>query len=324
MLARTAQGLYWMSRYLERSQHLCRLLRLQSQALIDRPVREINLGWSRIYGSVGRVPPAGYIESFDSDSYALADSFALAGDATFERSNPESVWSCFALGRENARQMRWSISAEMWGCLNLAYLRIKDLNIEDIWRTSPESFYANLEEDIDKFNGVASNTMYRDEGWHFLRLGQFVERAQLQTSLLITQLELDESGENGDVNIADWMTLLRMYHAVEAYNRRFNVAVEPENVLDVLTTDGLLPVSLARTLDRAGLEISSIGTGPDARASDSTRRLAGRLSSMIHYEWPDREDKKAMLERANELCRDLHRRLSDTYFEYSTEELPRQ
>ena len=103
--------------------------------------------------------------------------------------------------------------------------------------------------------------MYRDEGWHFLRLGQFVERAQLQTSLLITQLELDESGENGDVNIADWMTLLRMYHAVEAYNRRFNVAVEPENVLDVLTTDGLLPVSLGAHSGQGRLEISSIGTG---------------------------------------------------------------
>lgn len=325
MLARTAQGLYWMSRYLERSQHLCRLLRLQSQALIDRPVREINLGWSRIYGSVGRVPPAGYIESFESDNYALADSYTLAGDATFERDNPESVWSCFALGRENARQMRWSISAEMWSCLNLAYLRIKDLNIEDIWRASPESFYANLEEDIDTFNGVAATTMYRDEGWHFLRLGQFIERAQLLTSLLITQLELDENGENDDAHFAaDWMSLLRLYHAVEAYNRRFNVEVKPDNVLDVLTTDGLLPVSLARTLDRAGLEISSIGAGPDARASDSTRRLAGRLSSMIHYDWPDSQDKRAMLARADELCRDLHRRVSDTYFEYSTEDLPRQ
>ncbi len=321
MLARTAQGLYWMSRYLERAQHLCRLLRLQSEALVDRPIRDINLGWNRIYLSMGREPPAGDILQFDSDNYTLADSFTLAGDATFERSNPGSVWSCFTLGRENARQMRQSISVEMWSCLNLAYLRMQDLSIQKIWRTSPESFYAGVEAEIDTFTGVASATMYRDEGWNFLRLGQFIERAQLLSALLTTQIDLEEASE--EHSVADWMSLLRLYHAVEAYSRQFNVEVEPENVLDVLTTDGLLPGSLIRSVDRAGFEIAAIGVGPDARASDSTRRLAGRLSSMLHYEWPDQEDKRALLERVDELCRELHQRLSDTYFEYSSENMPR-
>ena len=321
MLARTAQGLYWMSRYLERAQHICRLLRLQSEALVDRPIRDINFGWSRIYTSFGREPPAGGIMQLDSDNYTLADSFTLAGDTTFERTNPDSVWNCFILGRENARQMRQSISAEMWTCLNLSYLRIQKLSIQEIWRTSPESFYASVENDIDTFTGVASATMYRDEGWNFLRLGQFVERAQLLSSLLITQIDLDEISE--EQSVADWMSLLRLYHAVEAYGRQFNVEVEPENVLDVLATDGLLPGSLIRSVDRAGFEIAAVGAGPDARASDSTRRLAGRLSSVLHYDWPDHEDKRAMLDRVNTLCRELHQHVSDTYFEYSSENLPR-
>ena len=321
MLARTAQGLYWMSRYLERAQHFCRLLRLQSEALVDRPVRDINFGWSRIYVSMGREPPAGEIVLIQNDNYTLADSFTLAGDTTFERTNPDSVWSCFSLGRENARQMRQSISAEMWSCLNLAYLRIQDLSIQEIWRTSPESFYASVEGEIDTFTGVASATMYRDEGWNFLRLGQFIERAQLLSSILIAQIDLGESNE--EQSVADWIGLLRLYHAVEAYNRLFNVEVEPENVLDVLATDSLLPCSLIRSVDRAGFEIAAIGTGPDARASDSTRRLSGRLSSALHYDWPDHEDKRAMLERVNTLCRELHQQLSDTYFDYSSENMLR-
>ncbi len=321
MLARTAQGLYWMSRYLERAQHYCRLLRLQSEALVDRPVRDINFGWSRIYASMGREPPAGEIVLLQNDNFTLADSFTLAGDTTFERTNPDSVWSCFSLGRENARQMRQSISAEMWSCLNLAYLRIQSLSIQEIWRTSPESFYASVEGEIDTFTGVASATMYRDEGWNFLRLGQFIERAQLLAAILIAQIDLDETSE--EQSVADWISLLRLYHAVEAYNRQFNVEVEPENVLDVLTTDGLLPASLIRSLDRAGFEIRSIGAGPDGRASDATRRLAGRLSSMLHYEWPDYEDKRAMLDQVNTLCRELHQQLSDTYFNYSSEIMPR-
>ena len=180
MLSRSAQGLYWMGRYLERADHLCRLLKLQVEALVDLPVPEIQFGWSRMYAIVDRQPPFGADFALDeNDDFTLADSYTLAGDLTFERSNPDSVRNCFALGRENARQMRHCISAEMWTCLNLAWLRIHDLDIEDIWKDSPENFYARTTREIETFVGVAEATMYRDEGWHFMRLGLFIERAQL-------------------------------------------------------------------------------------------------------------------------------------------------
>ena len=78
MLARSAQGLYWMSRYLERAEHLCRMLRMQTEILVDRPLREIHFGWIRIYGSIGRQPPSGDIELLEDGDYSLADSYALA------------------------------------------------------------------------------------------------------------------------------------------------------------------------------------------------------------------------------------------------------
>ena len=186
MLARSAHGLYWMSRHLERAKHLCRLLRLQSEALVDRPIREIHLGWNRIYSSVGRHPPIGGIVMLDNDDYMLADSYTLADDLTFERTNPDSVWSCFAARRENARQMRQCISYEMWASLNLAYLRVQEVAIQDIWTASPESFYSGVVAEIDTFSGVAADTMYRDEGWQFMQLGQVIERAQLLCALLLT------------------------------------------------------------------------------------------------------------------------------------------
>ena len=157
MLSRSAQGLYWMGRYMERAQHLSRLMRLQTEALVDRPVREIYFGWRRIYTSISRQPPGGSLELHEDDDYTLADSYTLADDLTFERSNPGSVWSCFALGRENARQMRHCISAEMWTSLNLAYLRIQKLGIQDIWATSPESFYAETAAEINTLAGVAGS-----------------------------------------------------------------------------------------------------------------------------------------------------------------------
>ncbi len=350
MLARSAQGLYWMGRYLERADHLCRLLRLQTEALVDRPIAEIYNGWNRIYSCLDRQPPGarpdslpGYDPASDNgflqvmgvpgtrawqssggDEYTLADSFTLADDLTFERSNPCSVFSCFAMGRENARQIRHRISAEMWRSLNLAYLRIQRVGILDIWNTSPESFYDEIDADIDNFMGVAAASMYRDEGWHFMQLGRFIERAQLAAALLIAQIEQfpvydSDPVDDSDSSLAsesDWVTLLRMYHAMAAYNRTYSVEIVPEQVLDLLTTDPLLPDSLCRSLDLADAELESIAPGPDARADAAARRLAGRLVAMVHYDWPDTADRQRLLIRLRSRCLELHSLVSTAFFNY--------
>ena len=316
MLARTAQGIYWMSRYMERAQHLCGMLKMQSEALVDRPIREIHLGWNRIYVSIGRMPPAGGTVLVDNDDYMLADSYTLADDLTFERTNPDSVWNCFAQGRENARQMRQSISAEMWSCLNVAYLQVQGMNIQDIWRGSPEGFYTWMVGQLDTFAGIASATMYRDEGWHFMQLGYFIERAQLLTGLLNAQLELDETG--GEHSDGDWISLLRLYHALEVHNRTYSIEVKPESVIELLSTDILLPGSLTRSLDMALYEISAIGSGPDERSSGNVKELAGSLASTIHN-WKDQPDKRTLLARVNADCRELHQLVNQTYFDYSSE-----
>ena len=326
MLARSAQGLYWMSRYLERAEHLCRMLRLQTEIMVDRPVREIHFGWNRIYGCIGRHPPSGQIEQLTdgdeylADSFALADSYTLADDLTFERSNPASVWSCFALGRENARQMRQCISAEMWTRLNLAYLRLQGMDIAQIWKVSPESFYAETAGEINTVAGVSAATMYRDEGWRFIQLGRSIERAQLTASLLLSQIA--GGGVDEEASEADWVSLLRLYHAFDAYRRRYSVEVEPANVLDLLATDPLLPGSLCRSLDSASRHVAAIGRGPDAAMSESALRLSGRLTSLVHYEWPDRPDRADLLEQISVHCRNLHQLVTDTYFDYASDDLP--
>lgn len=320
MLSRSAQGLYWMGRYLERAQRLCILLRLQTEALVDRPAREIYFGWSRIYGSMNCNPPVGTLELLDGDDYTLADSYTLADDLTFERSNPASVWSSFALGRENARQMRHCISAEMWTRLNLAYLRIQSLGIQDIWSVAPENFYAQTAAEIDTFTGVAGSTMYRDQGWSFMQLGRFIERAQLAVSLLLTQLASDASTkEDSD---ADWTSLLRACHALDAYSRIYSVEVHPSHVLDLLVTDSALPDSVCWAVDMASAELASMESGPGERSSAAARRLIGRMGALIHYDWPDREDREDVLLQVRGYCWELHSLITEAYFDYPIEDVP--
>ena len=321
MLSRSAQGLYWMGRYLERASHLCRLLQLQVEALVDRPAAEIHFGWSRIYAVLDRQPPSGDDLALDeSDEFTLADSYTLAGDLTFERSNPESIRSCFALGRENARQMRHCISAEMWTCLNLAWLRIRELDVEDIWKVSPESFYAETTREIDAFIGVADTTMYRDEGWRFMQLGRFIERAQLLVALLLAQLATGRA-PNAPPELG-WTSLLRACQAFDAYKRAYSVEVQPDRVLDLLVTDPLLPGSLHRSLETLASELAAIGPGPGLRAGAAAERLAGRLCALIRYDWPDRQDRTALLAQAREQSLELHDLVNAAYIDYAPEDAP--
>ena len=241
-------------------------------------------------------------------------------DLTFERSNPGSVWSCFALGRENARQMRHCISAEMWTRLNLAYLRLQKLGIRDIWTTSPENFYAETSAEINTFSGVAGATMYRDDGWGFMQLGRLIEHTQLSASLLLAQLAAETTTrEESDY---DWTSLLRIYNAFEAYNRKYGVEVHPGQVLDLLVTDPLLPNSLCRSMDVASAELAALGAGPDTESSAAARRLVGRLGALVNYDWLDREDHGEFLRQVGEYCRELHNLVTAAYFDYSVEDAP--
>ena len=294
MLARSAEGLYWMGRYLERAGHLCRLLRLQTEALVDRPIAEIYAGWSRIYRSLDREPPGGTLEVVVSDDFTLADSFTLADDLTFEPSNPDSIRSCFVMGRENARQMRHYISGEMWLRLNLAYLRMQGRGISEIWRTSPEGFYAETEADIDTFMGTAAATMYRDLAWRFVQLGRFIERAQALASLLLTQLTLDE--EVDEPSETDWTGLLRLHHALEAYNRHIqHRGTRPIRPWTSWPPTRCCPTQSATRWTGCRRSWLQLDQGLNYEAVAASLRLAGRLSGLVHHQWPDSDDHGALL-----------------------------
>lgn len=318
MLSRNAQGLYWMNRYIERVHHLARVLQLQTESLVDRPIREIHFGWIRIYRSINRIPPAGDIELIQDDDFTLADSYALTDDLTFEASNPDSLISCFAMARENARQMRQCISAEMWTTLNLSHLRMRNLRIQDIWIPSPETFYEQTATEINTFIGVSGISMYRDQGWRFMQLGRFIERAQLLASLLLNQLQISKT--IGDDSEADWTSLLRIYHAFDAYDSKYSVEVHPDQVLNLLATDPLLPNSLSNALENVENQLALLPQGPDTQASDSAQNLAKSLNSIINNEWEHTEDKYPLLLSINQQCKELHYHISNTYFEYSLDQ----
>ncbi|MDE0306281.1 MAG: alpha-E domain-containing protein [Albidovulum sp.] len=313
MLSRNAQGVYWLGRYLERADLLCRMMKEQVGALVDRPVEEINFAWRRLFACM-QYTPAGGLFNVASDNFTQADSFTLAGETTFEEGNPNSLTACIRMGRENARQMRNCISAEMWTSLNLSYLKFLDSDIVSIWRRSPEAFFDETSRDLRSFFGIAHATMYRDEAWLFLQLGRAVERAQGSVSLLLAQVAEETKLETGLEYGLE--SLLAIFEARETYRRRFGFDVASERVRELLVTDPRLPNSIRQSTDAAFENLNKMGPAPDGDF-EMPLRIAGRTCSLVRYEWPDVDDRRKLLKEISEGTRQIHASVEKGFFHNS-------
>ncbi len=321
MLSRSAQGLYWIGRYLERAQHGCRLLADQMEALEDRTVEEIDRCWRRLYSGLGQTPVGGGLSSSEGDeNFMRADAYTLADDLTFEAKNPDSIHNCLALARENARKVRHVLGGDMWFGLNVAYLGLRDTAIADIWADGPGAFYRRTEDAIQAFLGIAESAMYRDEGWHFLRLGRFVERAQLLAALLEAQLAVCPADDPHAE--ADWRALLRICEARLAHNRLHGFDYRPDKVIDLLVSDPLLSHSIRHALAQIREALEAISTR--GRLAVALERRTGRMVAHIDYGWPERDAGAARgaLREVRDSCRRLHEDIDATYFHYEIEDAP--
>ena len=326
MLARSAECLYWIGRYLERTEHLCQLLGVQIGALIDRPVRELTFGWHRIYKHLQETPPsAGQEDEFTfSEDETLADAFTLTDDLTFETGNKYSIWSCFAQSRENARQVRHCISEDMWSSLNLSYLRVRNATLADIWQDEPELFYVDLVRDVNTFFGMASVSMYRDEGWDFLQLGKTIEHLQLRVNLLAIQSQDSIPLPSDGSRDFEWTSLLNAYRANGAYQQNYGIDINGEDALDMLVSNADLPNSLMYAITRTDERIRALDLAPDAKSGETALRISGRLKSLVDHEWPDSDDRTRMLLLISNLADRLHGQIAEAWFNYRNENAARQ
>ena len=119
-----------------------------------------------------------------------------------------------------------------------------------------------------------------------------------------------------------WTSLLRACHALDAYSRIYSVEVHPSHVLDLLVTDSALPDSVCWAVDMASAELASMESGPGERSSAAARRLIGRMGALIHYDWPDREDREDVLLQVRGYCWELHSLITEAYFDYPIEDVP--
>lgn len=307
MLARVADSLYWMGRYLERAEHVSRLSQVMLNATLDNSDAAVRTGWIAL-ASLG-----------DEEAANVGAPQETARILVLDRDNPSSVISAVATARENARQVRDQMTTESWERLNLLYLRLTARTAASAFDSGAEAFLSEVIADLHLFKGASDSTMSHGEGWRFLSLGIYLERAQLIARLL--EVCFGQSRPEPATDHIALVGLLRMACALEPYLRAYTAEIEPRHILQFLLFDEEFPRSIrfCTSLIQDNLKVLAAqaalgGQGPE--------RLAGRLHARLQFADEGAlsgGEASALLTTVVSECIDIHKAVYEAFVAYPLE-----
>ncbi|MEV7694295.1 alpha-E domain-containing protein [Microbacterium sp. NPDC089189] len=265
MLSRIAESLFWIGRYIERSDGTARILDVHLQLLLEDPWIDEDTACRSLLSVMGSSPPDD-IENVNRE-YVLA---RLAVD----RMNPSSILYSLTSSRENARRAREIVSTELWECLNTTNARMpRRLQTDKV-----HEFFQWVRERAALAVGIVDSSTSRDEAWQFFTLGRSIERADMTARLLATRSLTEASGPS-------WTTILRSCGAYEAYLRTYRGMPSARNAAEFLLLDRLFPRSIIYSISRAEECISAIDPREDRVGhSNQVLRALGRIRNDLEYQ----------------------------------------
>ena len=275
MLARVADSIYWMSRYIERAENVARFIEVNLNLMLDLPVGSAQQ-WQPLVDTTG-------------DAAAFAKRYGMATQRnviqflTFDPESANSIRSCLRAARENARSVREIISSEMWEQLNEFYLMVNSADAGS--RTDPQELFASVRMAGHLFNGVTDATMTHNEGWHFCQLGRMLERADKTSRILDVKYFLLLPSANDVGTTSDdiqWAAVLRSASAFEMY-RKSHGRIAPDRVVEFLLFEKEFPRAIQYCLMRARESVHAISGTPVGMFQHPVERLLGDLCSELAY-----------------------------------------
>jgi uncharacterized alpha-E superfamily protein len=323
LLSRVADSLYWMSRYLERAEHTTRLLDVNLNLMLDESATSSDHRWMRLLQAMGKPRRM----KWDGDPYELARTL------TFNAENKSSVLSCIVRARENARHVREQISTEQWHRINSLYLDVTRSELQTQMQTqaldgsseTPAAFLQQVMEAVHQFQGVTDSTMSHGEGWHFIQVGRFLERASATAMLLEAYNEdvwskLDRAAEGNEY--LEWMGLLRSATAFEAYCKVYTADITPERILEFLLLDEEFPHSVRFSIDKLSGALESIQKVAGKSRAEDLHRMAGKLKASLAFASVDEilsGDVVGHLRNIQKQCQAVHETIYHLYVDYSVQ-----
>jgi uncharacterized alpha-E superfamily protein len=275
MLSRTADHLYWMSRYIERAESLARLVDAHYRMSLLPHAGE------KLAQSLNSTMTALHMQEAYNERHETIEPNAVLEFVSLDREYSGSIFSCLRSARENARAVRGSLTSELWETLNSTWLDARSQASRRSARADIGQFVEWVKERSHLTRGVTIGTMLRDEAFHFTRIGTFLERADSTARILTAhQSDLVPGADAGVVpDPYQWSVLLRALSAFEVYRRVYRDVITPSKVAQLLILRDDMPRSLLRCCKEVYSNLKSVSNEQSAE----TERRAGEMHAMLHF-----------------------------------------
>jgi uncharacterized alpha-E superfamily protein len=297
-----------MNRYLERAEHSARLIAVKLESMIEQSREDADSAWARVVAALSAedyVPPS-------------PDAFAVTQALAFDRFNSSSLLSSLRNARDNARQVREQLSSEVWEHLNRLYLRLQPVAMDGIWAHAPARLFREVLDELHTLGGVTYSTLSHGEGWYFLELGRYIERAQLVSRLL----DLHYGAAADAPKYFDWLVLLKFCSGFEPYCKLYTAALKPEKIAEFLLFDAEFPHSVRFAVDRVGAALARVAPGAPPARRAAVERLAGKLKASVDFAQIDELMNGAIAPFLADIarqCEKIHEAVYAAYITYGAE-----
>lgn len=277
MLGRVANTIYWMNRYLERAENYARFMDVNFNLSLDLPPSH-KQQWQPLVQITGDWDL--YQEHNDTTEKSKVMYFL-----TFDVNNPNSIYNCILKARENARAVRTEITKEVWEQINSLYFLVKDA-LEKKRHTDKNlrGFFTQIKNGCQLVYGMYDATMSRNDGWHFGKLGQMLERADKTSRVLDTKyhLLLASPGLVGSSSdLIEWAALLKSVSAYDMYRKKFG-KLTSTGIAEFLILDSEFPRSILACLVIAESSLMTL-SGSSTGFSNEAQKKLGALKSQLEY-----------------------------------------
>ncbi len=276
LLARTAENLFWMARYVERAESVARLLyaTLRISQMASAYPEETNEWETALRGAA--------CDQLFFDRHPAATPEAVIAFMAFSDDNPSSIRNCLRSARQNARSVRTALTSDTWEAINASWLELKRVDTRDFSPRGINRFIGWVKETSLRIDGSAMRTMLRSDRYWFTRLGLYIERADTTARLLEIKCNLllpREERVGGSLDYYQWTALLRAVSAQSAYHWVYRQHLRPDLIADLVILREEMPRSLASCYDNLSdyLEAIAQAYGRQGPAQRQARKTIGRL-----------------------------------------------
>jgi uncharacterized alpha-E superfamily protein len=281
MLSRTADHLFWMSRYTERAENTARILDVNYQtSLLPQSNDEAQAGWVGLL-SISELLPS-YRKKYGEEITPRNVLDFMVRD----ESNPSSIVTCLRAARENARAVRGALTTEFWETQNQTWLELGRMLKGKEFERDPSQFFEWVKFRSHLSRGVAIGTMLRDQAYNFYRMGTFLERADNTARLLDVKYHAaysdhtsDAAAMEEDFDFYQWSAILRSVSAFEVYRKVYRDVITPVKVAELLILRGDMPRSMQNCINEVVNNLNVVAN----EHSRETLRFAGKLRADMQY-----------------------------------------